>query len=233
MTFDEERVSFNTAWIKKAGEHFEVVIDPDAAIAFKRTGQGDVHDIVKSGHVFFDAKKGELASEQHMKTVFGTDDPFRVAEHIIREGEIQLTKEHRDRLREQKYKRIVSIIQRNAIDPRTKLPHPLQRIELAFTEAKVRVDELRTAEDQVQDVVKKLQPILPIRFEHKTIQVHIPSQYAARLHGTLSSYGDIKKQEWLSDGSWLGTLELPAGLLMECMDMLNSKTHGNVQITQS
>jgi len=233
MTFDEERFSINTAWIKKGGERFEVVIDPDAAIAYKQSGHGEVRSIVKSGHVFFDAKKGELASEQHMKLVFGTSDPFQVAEHIIKEGEIQLTKEYRDKLREQKYKRIVSIIQRNAIDPRTKLPHPMQRIELAFDEAKIKVDELRKAEDQVQEIVKKLQPILPIRFEHKTLQIHLPSQYAARLYCSLSGYGEIKKQEWLADGSWLGTLELPAGLMMECMDMLNSKTHGNVQITQS
>jgi ribosome maturation protein SDO1 len=232
MTFDEERFSINTAFIKKGGEHFEVVIDPDAAIAFKQTGQGNVHEIVKSGHVFFDAKKGELASEQYMKTVFGSTDPYFVAERIIRDGEIQLTKEHRDKLREQKRNRVMSIIHRNAIDPRTKLPHPMTRIELAFEEAKIKLDEFKKAEDQVQDIVKKLQPILPIKFEQKLLQVHIPGQYAAKLYQTVSGYGTIKKQDWLNDGSWAGELELPAGLVNECIDALNSKTHGNVQITQ-
>jgi ribosome maturation protein SDO1 len=232
MTFDEERFSINTAWIRKGGEHFEVVVDPDAAIAFKQTGQGAIHDIVKSAHVFFDAKKGDLASEHHMKDVFGSTDPLVVAERIIRDGEIQLTKEHRDKLREQKRKRVLSIIQRNGIDPRTKLPHPLTRLELAFEEAKVKIDELKKAEDQVQDVIKKLQPILPIKFENKILQIHLPAQYAAKMYSTVTSFGTLRKQDWLNDGSWSGELELPAGLLMECIDALNSKTHGNVQITQ-
>jgi ribosome maturation protein SDO1 len=232
LTYDEERFSINTAWMKKGGLHFEIVVDPDAAIAFKQTGQGNVRDIIKSGHVFFDAKKGELASEHHMKSVFGSEDPFVVAERIMREGEIQLTKEHRDKLREQKRNRIVAIIQRNAIDPRTKLPHPATRIELAFEEAKIRIDELKRAEDQIQDIVHKLQPILPIKFENKVLHIHVPAQYAPKLYQTITGYGTLRKQDWLHDGSWTGELELPAGMLTECIDTLNSKTHGNVQITQ-
>jgi ribosome maturation protein SDO1 len=64
------------------------------------------------------------------------------------------------------------------------------------------------------------------------LQIHLPSQYAPKIYGSLSGFGEIKKQEWLADGSWLGTIEIPAGLLTECIDTLNSKTHGNVQITQ-
>lgn len=233
MSIDEERFSVNTAWMKKDGEHFEVVVDPDLAIAFKQTGAGDIHDIVKSGHVFFDAKKGEKASEQQMKTFFGTSDEFQIATIIIKEGELQLTKEHRDKLRAQKRKRIISIIQRNAADPRTKLPHPITRIELAFDEAKIRIDELKRAEDQVQDIVKKLQPILPIRFEQKVLHIHLPALHAAKLHGLIASYGTLKKQEWLNDGSWSGEVEVPAGIALECIDMLNNKTHGSAQITQS
>jgi ribosome maturation protein SDO1 len=231
MTFDEERFSINTAWIKKGGEHFEVVIDPDMAIAFKQTGEGNIREIVKSAHVFFDAKKGDLASEHHMKTVFNSSDPLVVAERIIREGEIQLTKEHRDMLREQKRKRIISLIHRNAIDPRTKLPHPQARIELAFEEAKVRIDEMRRAEDQLQEIVRKLQPIMPIKFEQTVLQIHLPAQHAAKLYQTIGSFGTIRKQDWLNDGSWSGEVEMPAGLVSECIDTLNSKTHGNVQIT--
>lgn len=233
LTFDDERFSVNTAWIRKGGEHFEVVVDPDAAIAFKHNGaKSDIRDIVKSGHVYFDAKKGDLASEQHMQAVFGTSDPFAVAEHIVREGEIQLTKEHRDKLREQKRTKIIATIHRNAIDPKSGLPHPIQRLELAFEEARIRIDELRKAEDQIQEIVKKLQPILPIRFEQRTLEVLVPAQWGAKLYQTMSAFGTLKRQEWLSDGSLLAELEVPAGMVPECIDALNSKTHGNVQINQ-
>ena len=232
LTFDEERYSINTAFIKKGGEHFEVVVDPDKAVAYKQNGKEPIHDILKSMHIFFDAKKGDLASEHHMKTVFGSSDPTVVAEYILKHGEIQLTKEYRDSLREQKRKKIMTIIQRNAIDPHTKLPHPLTRIELAFEEAKIRVDEIKKAEDQVQEIVRKLQPILPIKFDQAKLHIHLPAQYAPKLYQTISSFGTVKKQEWLTDGSGEGEVEVPAGMVPECIDTLNSKTHGSVQITQ-
>ncbi len=233
MTFDEERFSLNTAWLKKAGQHFEVVVDPDAAVVFKESGVGEARDIVKSGHVYSDAKKGDVASETALQEVFGSSDPFVVAERIIREGEVQLTKEHRDKVREQKRKRVVTMIARNAIDPRTKLPHPVTRIELAFEEANIKLDEFKRAEDQVAEIVRKLQPILPIRFEQTVLHVHIPAQYAAKAFSTIGHLGTIKRQEWLTDGSWVGDVETPAGLVNELTDVLNSKTHGTVQITNS
>jgi ribosome maturation protein SDO1 len=168
-----------------------------------------------------------------MKQVFGTSDGFAVAERIIREGEIQLTKEYRDGLRERKRSRIIALILRNAIDPRTKLPIPRTRIELALEEAKVKVEDFKSAEDQVQDVVRKLQPVLPIRFEHARIAVVIPAQYAPKTYGLLASWGTIIRQEWLADGSWAGELDVPAGMVAELIDTLNSKTHGGVQVTNT
>jgi ribosome maturation protein SDO1 len=233
MTFDDERFSINTAWIKKNGQHFEIVVDPDAAVLFRESGKGAIHDIVKSKHVYTDAKKGDLAPESLMKEVFGTVDSFAVAEHIIREGEIQLTKEFRDGLRVKKRARVISLILRNAIDPRTKLPIPQTRIELAMEEAKIKLEDFKSAEDQVHDIVRKLQPVLPIKFEHATLEILIPAQYAPKVYGTLTNWGTIKRQEWLADGSWMGELDVPAGMVMELIDTLNSKTHGGIQVTNT
>lgn len=229
---DDERFKLNTAWIKKGGYQFEVVVDPNAAVLHKQTGKMDIRELVKSGHVYHDAKKGDLASEQLMEEVFKSTDPFVVAERIVLEGEIQLTKEFRDKLREQKYNRLVQLIHRNAVDPKTKIPHPLRRIELAFEEAKIRIDEYSRPEDQLHEVVRKLQPILPISFEERILAIHIPAQYAAKVYGAVQGFGTVRKQDWLSDGSWAGELVLPAGIAIECIDSLNSKTHGTAQITQ-
>jgi ribosome maturation protein SDO1 len=231
MTFDEERFSLNTAWIRKNGLHFEIVVDPDAAVAFKEKGTGDVHDIVKSKHVYTDAKRGDLASESLMKEVFGMTDGFAVAEKIIREGEIQLTKEFRDALRERKRRRVIMLILRNAIDPRTKLPIPQTRIELAMEEAKIKIEDFKSAEDQVQSVVRKLQPVLPIRFEHATLEIMLPAPHAAKAYGLLCQWGTVTNQSWNTDGSWVGEMDVPAGMVVDFIETLGSKTHGAASIT--
>ena len=131
-TFDHERISVNLARLRKGGENFEIVIDPDKAVAFKQGEEKDLAEVLMAEKIFFDAKKGELASETHMETVFGTRDPKEIAQRILDEGEIQLTSEHRDRIQEAKRKKIIQMIHMNAINPGSGLVHPEERIRLAF-----------------------------------------------------------------------------------------------------
>lgn len=227
--FDHERVSFNVARLRTHGETYEVAIDPDAAIAYREGRGTDIREVLKAEKVFFDARKGELASEERQKEVFGTADPLAVAKEILARGEVQLSSEYREKLRADKLKRILGLIHVNAVDPRTKLPHPPVRIENALRQANIHIDEHKRAEDQVADVVRALTPILPIRFETRTIQLHVPANYAPKLYGAVAGFGKIKKEDWLNDGSWLVDVEIPAGLQTEFFDEMNSRTHGSVE----
>jgi ribosome maturation protein SDO1 len=220
----------NLARLKKAGETFEVSINPDFAIELKKGKNVEVKDCLNSEEIFADVRKGFLASEEKVKEVFGTDDALEIAKKIIKEGEISLTHEYREKIREDKKKKIITTISRNAIDPRTKLPHPAARIEGAIEEAKVIIDEFRPAEEQIEEIVRKLQPIIPIKFEKEEVEVKIPANHAPKAYPVAKQFGKIKKQRWGSDGSWTGTIEVPAGLLQDMIDRLNNITHGGIEI---
>ena len=114
--------------------------------------------------------------------------------------------------REEKRRQIINIIHVNAIDPKTGLPHPAQRIENAIEEAKVHIDENKSAEDQVEGILDKLRPIIPIKFEKKKMQVILPPKYASQSYHVIKSYGE-HKEEWLGDGSLRVVIELPAGIV--------------------
>lgn len=227
--FDYKKIDINIAKLKTHGQVFEIVVDPDLAIDFKQGKEVEIREVLHAEDIFVDANKGTHASEIEMKKVFGTDDVLEVAKKILADGAIQLTSEYRDRIRAKKKKRIIDIIHRNGIDPKTKLPHPVQRLENALNEAKIHIDELKRAEDQVNDIVKKLTPILPIRFAKKEIQLVIPGEYATKLYGRISKFGEIKKEQWMNDGSWFAVVEIPAGLQNEFFDELNKETHGNME----
>ena len=228
MSIDKEKVHFNTVKIKKGGENFEMAVDPDLAIAYRNKKPVDIMDIVKSTHVFADVKKGLLASEEHMKTVFGTKDSLKVAEILLKEGELQLTKEYRQQVFDEKRKKVLNIIQRNGVDPKTLLPHPMVRIENAFEEANIKIDFNKSPEDQVQDILKLLRPVLPIKFEIIKVEVKIGAKYAAKMYGTVASFGKIQHDAWLPDGTWEVVVEMPAGLQNDFYEKLNALTHGDV-----
>lgn len=209
--------------------NFEILVDCDKALEFK-AGRTTLDDALVTNAIFSDVKQGEHAKEGDVKSVFKTTDYRQVSEQIIKHGEIQLTQEHRNKMREEVRKRIVNIIHRNAIDAKTGLPHPPQRIELAMEEAKVRIDEFRKAEEQVHEIVEKLRPILPIKFEIRELAVKIPAKFTSQSYRILKGFGKILRDEWQNDGSLVCLIELPAGLNEEFEDELNKITHGEVDI---
>jgi ribosome maturation protein SDO1 len=229
QTFDKERVSFNVARLKKGSTNFEIVVNPDMALDYKNNKPVDISEILVDSKIFSDAKKGMLASENEIQKIFNTADPNEVAKKILDEGEVHLTAEYKARLHKEKRRRIIGIIQANGVDPRTKLPHPQTRIENAFEEAKIRINEHKSAEDQVEDVIKALRPILPIKFEVKKVEIVLPAKYAGKLHSFVRGFGKILKQDWKSDGSAVAVIEIPGGMENDFYDRLNSFTHGSVE----
>ncbi len=226
--FGKEKPHWNLARFKAGGENFEVIVHPDQAIAL-RSGQGDIRDALVYDRIFADAKKGLAASEHVIKNVFKTTDAFEIARQIIQKGEIQLSEEYRQRLREDKRKAIINIIHRTAVDPKTGYPHPPNRIEAAMEEAKARVDEYKKAEEQVHDIVRQLMPVLPIKFEIRQIEFHVPAQYAARAYPILKGFGTLQKDSWQNDGSLVAVVEVPAGLQQDMISELNRITHGDIE----
>ncbi len=221
--------TLNLARIKKGTDVFEIVVNPDQAMYFRHHPESNIRDAIVYPKVYADAKKGLIASEQRMVAIFGTSDPLEVAKQILIKGEVQVTREYRQNLLEQKKKRIIDIIHKQGVDPRTNAPHPLTRIESALAEAKVRIDEYKAPELQVPEILKQLRPILPIKMVTKELDVVIPAQYAPKAHAVIKMFGKILKERWESDGSWNGKIEIPGGLETEFYDKLNSTTHGHAQ----
>ena len=217
------------ARLKTHGQSFEILVDCANALALREGKEIDMHDILAAMKIFSDAKKGLEASETSMKQIFGTSDVEEVTKEIIQKGEIQLTQEYREKLREDKRKQIITLIHRNGVDPKTHLPHPPQRIENAFIEAKFHVDEFKPIQEQVQDALKKLRPILPIKFEVKEIALKIAPDFAPKCYSTVKAFGIILREEWQTNGYWIAVVELPGGMENDLYDKLNKICHGNLE----
>jgi ribosome maturation protein SDO1 len=228
---DFEKIHLHLVKLKTHGLSFQIVVDPDLAIAYRNTKSQDPDELralLKSDDIFLDPIKGKKAAENELKAAFDTTDTLVIAQKIMMDGEVQLTREYREKLREEKIKKILAIIHRNAIDPKSNMPHPIVRLENALHESKARIDDHLSAEDQVQSVVKALQPLLPMKFAVAEIQLHVPAAVAPKLYGPIKNMAKITKEEWLDDGSWSGIVEIPAGQRLELIDMLESKSHGGV-----
>jgi ribosome maturation protein SDO1 len=219
----------NIIKLKTHGQNFEIMADSAKALSLKSGAAVDIRDIVAVQKVFTDAKKGMEASPNALRSIFKTDDPLEVAKLIIQKGDIPLTSEYRQGLREQKKKQIINVIHRNAVDPKTHAPHPPQRIEAALEEAKFHIDEVKDVNKQVEEAIKAIRPILPIKFEVKEIAAKIPSEFAAKSYSIVNSFGKKIREDWQTDGSLVVVLEMPGGLEEDFHNKLNALCHGNVE----
>jgi ribosome maturation protein SDO1 len=210
-------------------ESFEILIDPEIAQSFKEGEEVDILGSLAIDTIFKDSKKGDKASEEKINKTFGTNDIVEVSKKILLDGTIQLTTEQRKKMQENKRKQIVASIVRNAINPQTGAPHPSQRIEMAMKEAKVLIDPFKPVDLQVQYVLGKLRAIIPIRFETLKIAVRLSGDNYGKAYSDITAFGKITKEEWQKDGSWIGVVEIPAGLQSEFYDKLNKKTKGDVE----
>jgi ribosome maturation protein SDO1 len=208
------------------GSRFEVLVDPEAAQAIKDGKDIDLSDKLALDQVFKDAKKGDQVSDEHLEKTFHTRDLVTIAKQIVLKGEVQVTTEQRHQLQAAKERQIIQTIARNAMNPQTGAPHPAARIEAAMKEVKYHVDPFRSVDVQVQEVLEKLRPLLPIRLDVVKVRVRLPGQFYPRVIGELKGLGKILEEQWLADGVWSGMVEIPAGVQTELYEMLNARTKG-------
>ena len=209
------------------GERFEIIVSPEAVERIRDGNPLNMEDLA-SEFIFSDAKKGNKASEDKMEEVFNTNSIEEIATKIILKGDIQLTTEQRSKMQRNKTNRIIETISKNAMDPKTKAPHPRQRIELAMEQAGVHVDPFKPVSEQVKIIIEQLRPIIPISMENVRISVKIPAEQIGKAYGTVRNYGTLEREDWQSDGSWIGIVRIPAGMQTDFYDKLNDITKGNV-----
>ncbi len=217
------------ARLKAQGHIFEILVDCENALALREGRNVDIKDVLAAMNVFSDSKKGMEASQHAMEQIFGTSEAEEVARKIIKEGEIQITAEYRNKLRDIKKRQIINLIHRNGVDPKTHYPHPVTRIENALEEINFNADEYAPVEQQLQEALKRLKPILPIKFEVKEISIKLEPQHAPKAYPIIKKYGIILKEEWMNNGYYVALIEMPGGLEDEFYEKMNAICHGQME----
>jgi ribosome maturation protein SDO1 len=218
---------YTVARITKDNEHFEVLVKPQKAFDYRMGKITALSEVLVTETIFSDANKGTKVAEENLRKAFGTTDPLKIAEIILKRGTLQLTTEQRRKMIEDKRKQIIDFISRQCVDPKTNLPHPPLRIENALEQIHYPIDPFKPVEEQAKDIIKQLRAILPLKMEQVSVGVHIPAQYSAKAYGTIKVFGTIKREEWRPDGSWYGIIEMPAGLYAPFLERLGEITKGS------
>jgi len=211
------------ARLEKGGKRYEVLVDPVLVEAFKSDPNSvDINDFLAMDEVFHDARGGERPTEEAIESVFQTQDITAITSMILDKGSIQLTTAQRKAMVETMRQQIIHHIHTQAVDPKTKSPHPKTRIELALEESRYSVDPFKRLEEQVKDAIAKLKPLIPLSFETVRLAFKVPGPAYGGVSQILRAYQ--QKEGWLEDGSWASVIECPAGMKGELIGQVMRKS---------
>ncbi|MFL2969766.1 MAG: ribosome assembly factor SBDS [Candidatus Poseidoniaceae archaeon] len=207
------------ARMEKGGKRYEVLLNPDLVDAFKSDPESvDLNAFMAMDEVFHDARGGERPTAEAIENTFGTQDIRTIARTILTKGSIQLTTAQRKAMVERMRQQIVHQIHVQAVDPKTKSPHPKTRIELALDESRYSVDPFKRLEDQVKEAIDKLKPMIPLSFESVKLAFKVPGSAYGSVSRILRPYQ--QKEQWLENGSWAAVIECPAGMKPDLIDQI-------------
>ena len=202
------------ARLEKGGKRYEVLVDPDLVDKWKKDHESvPLDDLLATDEVWHDVKNGERPTMEKLVGVFGTIELAPCVEKIILDGSIQLTTEQRKKMIVEKTRQVIADICMLGIDPQTKMPHPPQRVENALIEARFKADPFKPVESQVKDAVALIRELIPISFVTVKLAFKIPGTNYGPVFSIVRE--DILKEEWLTNGDWVFTVEIPAGMKID------------------
>ena len=207
------------ARFEKGGKRYEALVDPDLVEQWKEDSSSiQLDDFMAMDEIFHDARAGERPTEEALINTFETLDVETILNIILDKGSIQLTTAQRKARVEHMRQQIIHHIHSQAIDPKSKSPHPRTRIELALQESKYSVDPFKRLEEQIKDAIAKLKPLIPLSFESVRLAFRVPGSAYGSVSQLLRTYQ--RKEGWLENGDWACVIEIPAGMKGELIGQI-------------
>lgn len=223
---------FTIVRLSAGNEKFEILVKPDPALEYKLGKKTDISNIMISDEIYSDANKGTRSSTEKLMKQFKTTDQLEIAKQIMARGDLNMNTDQRRKMIEEKKRQIVEYINKNFVDPKTHMPHPVSRINAVLDEARLAIDPFKRLDDQIKNIIEPLRKVLPLKSEILELNVTVPAQFSGQSFSVFKSIGEIKSEQWLSDGSLQVVLNLNAGMKSSFLDRIGTATKGSAQVTE-
>ena len=223
---------FTIVRLSAGNEKFEILVKPDPALEYKLGKKMDISNIMISDEIYSDANKGTRSSTEKLMKQFKTTDQLEIAKQIMTKGDLNMNTDQRRKMIEEKKRQIVEYINKNFVDPKTHMPHPVSRINAVLDEARLAIDPFKRLDDQIKNIIEPLRKVLPLKSEILELNVTVPAQFSGQSFSVFKSIGEIKSEQWLSDGSLQVVLNLNAGMKSSFLDRIGTATKGSSKVTE-
>lgn len=119
---------------------------------------------------------------------------------MLEKGDFKLTAEEMKAKTAATRAAVVNYIVKYYAHPKTKLPHPAQRIDNALTEMKILIDGEGGVERQATDAVKKIVEVVPLKKMTIEATLKVPSKHMGAAAGIIHKWATVGRENYTKDG---------------------------------
>jgi ribosome maturation protein SDO1 len=226
--------------LQKGNENFEILVDVVLAKKYQEKlikskqvniNEYDFSELIASYDVYSDAKKGKIA--KNLNKVFHNKSNEEIILEIIKNGKISYTKSEIKELHQNLLKKIVSYINLSTINSQTKLKIPTSRIEMLLNEIKFTPDLNKPIEKQIEEIIKKLRPMIPISISSKKLKIIVPAKNTKKIVSFIKSkytHCKILKDCIDNEGNYFAEIEIFASQYIDFIKLIHQKSNNEIEI---
>jgi ribosome maturation protein SDO1 len=198
-----------------------------------RQGKLGKDNVVITDEIFKSIQKGERANNADLENIFKTTDMSKCIDIMLENGTYPLSADERKEIVERKRHEIITYIQNHYVDPKTSLPIPITRIEVALTSMKAKVDYQTPVDKLLKPILKKLPETIPVKKQEGMSGIlEIEHQYLGQAYGIISSYCKIQSEDYDATGCKFMVSIIPSDY-EQLLEKLIKVTDGNYEFTMN
>jgi len=211
---------------KKGSEQFEVLVDFDLLLEFKKKPEEiSVYDVLADNKIFKDQKKGQIASEQTLNTIFENKTEQEILKEILLKGTCQIPTAYINKLREEKKEQIINYIAQEAVNPQTRSKYTPSMISTSFSQITFNVDPQKDFVLQAEEALHLLKRVIPISMQRVLLAIKVPGQYCGSFYGEFRRKGTVKKEFYDDTGNLNINFEISESRLDDVINFIKKNTN--------
>lgn len=217
--------------LKKGGKRFEIACYPNKVVSWRNKVETDIDEVLQTHSIFVNVSKGEVAKNEDLKKVFGTDNQSEICLQILKKGELQVSEKERHAQLESMFRDIATTVSDKCVNPKTNRPYTVTLIEKAMKDLHFSVKPNKSTKQQALEVIKQLKETETIDIQRAMMRIRItvPGKDGKKVKDKLKKLAAKVEEEDFSPDLEMVILVDP-GCFREIDDLVRADTKGRGQL---
>jgi len=215
---------------KKGGKRFELACFRNKVMAWRTKSEKDLDEVLQIHTIFTNVSKGQAANSKDLAKAFGDKPEADIVLEILAKGQLQVSKEERERANEQQFTEVARMVTERCVNPDTQRPYTMAQIERAMKDIHVSIKPNQPLKKQALEVMAQLKESIPIDRAQMRLRIALPQSCNPKaIKAAIQAKITIEEEDW-EDGDLEIICTIQPGVFRDVDEAVRGQSKGKGQV---